>query len=87
MHINPLTNHNSSNRSDEGESMPSRDAHGSPRYQKALFIQLIYSFRIREFVDFELSKGIEKWVFLTNESANKAEINILSARDTTRPGP
>ena len=26
-------------------------------------------------------------VFLTNESANKAEINILSARDTTRPGP
>ena len=24
---------------------------------------------------------------LTNESANKAEINILSARDTTRPGP
>ena len=29
----------------------------------------------------------EKMVFLTNESANKAEINILSARDTTRPGP
>ena len=28
-----------------------------------------------------------KMVFLTNESANKAEINILSARDTTRPGP
>ena len=26
-------------------------------------------------------------VFLTFESANKAEINILSARDTTRPGP
>ena len=26
-------------------------------------------------------------VFLTNESANKEEINILSARDTTRPGP
>ena len=26
-------------------------------------------------------------VFLTNESANKAEIDILSARDTTRPGP
>ena len=26
-------------------------------------------------------------VFLTIESANKAEINILSARDTTRPGP
>ena len=24
-------------------------------------------------------------VFLTNESANMAEINILSARDTTRP--
>ena len=29
----------------------------------------------------------KKMVFLTNESANKAEINILSARDTTRPGP
>ena len=43
--------------------MPSRDAHGSPRYQKALFIQLIYSFRIREFVNFELAKGIEKYVF------------------------
>ena len=28
-----------------------------------------------------------KMVFLTNESASKAEINILSARDTTRPGP
>ena len=28
-----------------------------------------------------------KMVFLTNESANKAEIDILSARDTTRPGP
>ena len=27
-----------------------------------------------------------KMVFLTNESANKAEIDILSARDTTRPG-
>ena len=26
-------------------------------------------------------------VFLTIESANKAEINILSAQDTTRPGP
>ena len=26
-------------------------------------------------------------VFLTNESANKAEIDILSTRDTTRPGP
>ena len=26
-------------------------------------------------------------VFLTTESASKAEINILSARDTTRPGP
>ena len=26
-------------------------------------------------------------VFLTDESAKKAEINILSARDTTRPGP
>ena len=63
MHINPLTTHNSSNRSNEGESMPSRDAHGSPRYQKALFIQLIYSFRIREFVNFELGKGIEKYVF------------------------
>ena len=25
-------------------------------------------------------------VFLMIESANKAEINILSARDTTRPG-
>ena len=31
--------------------------------------------------------GSWKMVFLTNESANKAEINILSARDTTRPGP
>ena len=29
----------------------------------------------------------EKWYFCENESANKAEINILSARDTTRPGP
>ena len=29
----------------------------------------------------------QKMVFLTNESANKAEIDILSARDTTRPGP
>ena len=29
----------------------------------------------------------QKMVFLTNESANKAEINILSARDTTRPRP
>ena len=29
----------------------------------------------------------ENMVFLTNESANKAEIDILSARDTTRPGP
>ena len=29
----------------------------------------------------------KKMVFLTNESANKAEIDILSARDTTRPGP
>ena len=26
-------------------------------------------------------------VFLTYESANKAEIDILSARDRTRPGP
>ena len=26
-------------------------------------------------------------VFLTTESASKAEINILSARDSTRPGP
>ena len=26
-------------------------------------------------------------VFLAIESANKAEINILSARDTTRPRP
>ena len=31
--------------------------------------------------------GSSKMVFLTIESANKAEINILSARDTTRPGP
>ena len=30
---------------------------------------------------------IKNMVFLTNESANKAEIDILSARDTTRPGP
>ena len=30
---------------------------------------------------------MNKMVFLTNESANKTEINILSARDTTRPGP
>ena len=29
----------------------------------------------------------QNMVFLTNESANKAEINILSARDTTRPRP
>ena len=43
--------------------MPSRDAHGSPRYQRALFIQLTYSFRIRELVNFELGKGIEKYVF------------------------
>ena len=43
--------------------MPSRDAHGSPRYQRALFIQLIYSFRIRELVNFELGKGIEKYMF------------------------
>ena len=28
-----------------------------------------------------------KMVFLTNESVNKAEIDILSTRDTTRPGP
>ena len=27
-----------------------------------------------------------KMLFLTNEQANKAEITILSARDTTRPG-
>ena len=60
MHINPLTTHNSS---DEGLSVLTRDAHGSPRYQRALFIQLIYSFRIREFVNFELGKGIEKYVF------------------------
>ena len=33
------------------------------------------------------AKACKKMVFLTNESANKAEINILSARDTTRPGP
>ena len=33
------------------------------------------------------STSDKKMVFLTNESANKAEINILSARDTTRPGP
>ena len=33
------------------------------------------------------STSDKKIVFLTNESANKAEINILSARDTTRPGP
>ena len=26
-------------------------------------------------------------VFLTNQTANKAKINILAARDTTRPGP
>ena len=26
-------------------------------------------------------------LFLTNELAKKAEITILSARDTTRPGP
>ena len=37
---------------------------------------------------FSLSKSLDKkkMVFLTIESANKAEINILSARDTTRPG-
>ena len=29
----------------------------------------------------------DNMVFLTNESANMAEINILSVRDTTRPGP
>ena len=33
------------------------------------------------------STSDKKIVFLTNESANKAELNILSARDTTRPGP
>ena len=32
-------------------------------------------------------RSVIKMVFLTNESANKAEIDILSARDTTRPGP
>ena len=31
--------------------------------------------------------GSSKMVFLMIESANKAEINVLSARDTTRPGP
>ena len=43
--------------------------------------------------DFDLELGLwskssklKKMVFLTIESANKAEINILSARDTTRPG-
>ena len=29
----------------------------------------------------------QNMVFLTYESANKAEIDILSARDRTRPGP
>ena len=31
--------------------------------------------------------NIRKMLFLTIESANKAEINISLARDTTRPGP
>ena len=35
----------------------------------------------------KLHEPIWKMVFLTNESANKAEINILSARDTTRLRP
>ena len=39
-------------------------------------IQILYGLRFKQ-----------KMVFLTIESANKAEINILSARDTTRPGP
>ena len=33
------------------------------------------------------AKSNQNMVFLAIESANKAEINILSARDTTRPGP
>ena len=36
---------------------------------------------------FSLAKSLnKKMVFLMIESANKAEINIFSARDTTRPG-
>ena len=33
------------------------------------------------------AKGNQNMVFLAIEPANKAEINILSARNTTRPGP
>ena len=33
------------------------------------------------------AKSNQNMVFLAIESANKEEINILSARDTTRPGP
>ena len=32
-------------------------------------------------------RTVKKMVFLTIEPANQAEIDILSARDTTRPGP
>ena len=49
--------------------------HGKRTYQVRL-PQVSYSIR-----------HTQKMVFLTNESANKAEIDILSARDTTRPGP
>ena len=34
---------------------------------------------------FESTENPKEMVFLTNESTNKAELNILSARDTTRP--
>ena len=43
--------------------------------------------RVNVFRIYEEKKTLKKMVFLTTESANKAEINILSARDATRPGP
>ena len=37
-------------------------------------------------VDIRGHKGIKEMLFLTNELAKKAEITILPALDTTRPG-
>ena len=43
--------------------------------------------KYRDFLFVSDTGDIKKLLFLTTESANKAEINILLARDTTRPGP
>ena len=53
----------------------------------ASFVSLRPLTRFTKGVSIFSSKIPRNMVFLTNESANKAEIDILSARDTTRPGP